>query len=137
MPGLPQAPLPGRPRTVMVTLLLLACGGAAVVGGLNLLQRPESRSAWQQAALTRALPEANAPAEGGLWSDRVRALLVEAERLGPSPADPARLRPWLTAQCRLNRKLQALQQEFARPVETAAEMGRPPACEQLATLQGP
>lgn len=137
MAGLPKAPHPGRPRTVMVALLLLACGGAAVVGGLNLLQRPESRSAWSQAALTRDLPEANAPTEGGLWSDRVGALLAEADQLGPPPADPARLRSWLTAQCRLNQKLQALQQEFARPVETAAAMGRPPACEQLAALQGP
>jgi hypothetical protein len=137
MAGPPKAPFPGHPRTVMVALLLLAFGGAALVVGLTLLQRSESGSAWNQAALTRALPEANAPAQGGLWSDRVGALLAEADQLGPPPSDPSRLRPWLAAQCSLNRKLQALQQEFARPVETAAEMGRPPACEQLAALQGP
>lgn len=121
----------------MLALVSVALAGSAVVGGLSLLRHPDSRSAWQQAALTRGLPEANAPGQGGLWSDQLRALLAEADQLGPPPADPAGRRPWLEAQCTLNRRLQALQRQFGRPVETAAAMGRPPACEELARVQGP
>lgn len=139
MSGPPPAPPPGRRRPARLTLRLLALGGTALVLvlALALLRWPDRRSAWQQASLTRDLPEANAPDQGGLWSDRVGALLAEADLLGAPPADPARLRPWLEAQCRLNRRLQALQRQFRRPVETAAAMGRPPACERLAGLQDP
>jgi hypothetical protein len=115
----------GLGLALVVPLLLLSLLVA-------LLLRPDPRSAWDQAGLTRGLPEANTPDQRGLWSDQMRAVLAEADRLGPPPAAPAQRRPWLEAQCGLNRRLQALQRQFGRPVETAAAMGRPPACEQLA-----
>ena len=68
----------------------------------------------------------------GLWADQLRPLLQEADALGPVPSDPAELLAWRQAQCAINRQLQELQRQFGRPVETAQQMGRPPACEQLA-----
>jgi hypothetical protein len=62
----------------------------------------------------------------------LRPLLQEADALGPVPSDPAELLAWRQAQCAINRQLQELQRQFGRPVETARQMGRPPACEQLA-----
>jgi len=114
-----------RPVLVTASLALLLGLGAA------LLLRPDRRSAWDQAALTRDLPPDNAPDRRGLWADQLRPLLREADALGPEPSDPAALLSWREAQCNLNRRLQELQRRFGRPVETARQMGRPPACEQL------
>jgi len=108
-----------------VLVLLLGLGSA-------LLLRPDRRSAWDQAALSRALPRENSPDRRGLWADQLRPLLREADALGPMPSDPAKLLAWRQAQCAINQRLQDLQRQFARPVETAQQMGRPPACEQLA-----
>lgn len=113
--------------------MLLAAGLTLLLGlGAVLLLRPDRRSAWDQAALTRDLPESNSPDRRGLWADQLRPLLREADALGPEPGDPAKMLVWRQAQCDLNRRLQQLQRQFGRPVETAQQMGRPPACEQLA-----
>ena len=115
----------GAVLVTSVLALLLGLGSA-------LLLRPDRRSAWDQAALTRDLPQENNPDRQGLWSDQLQPLLREADALGPEPSDPAELLAWRQAQCAINRRLQALQRQFGRPVETARQMGRPPACEQLA-----
>jgi len=130
--GLPRSrgPLPPPLRRSLRAGLLLAGLGLLSLLGAQLL-RPDPRSAWEQAALTRDLPETNAPDQRGLWTDRVQEVLQEAEALGPPPTEPALRRPWLEAQCVLNQRLQSLQRLYGRPVETAAAMGRPPACEQL------
>ena len=105
--------------------LLLSLGAALVL-------RPDRRSAWDQAALSRDLPKENSPNRQGLWSDQLRPLLREADALGAEPSDPAQQLAWRQAQCAINQQLQELQRKFGRPVETAQQMGRPPACEQLA-----
>ena len=113
--------------------ILLSSGLVLLLGlGSALLLRPDRRSAWDQAALSRALPRENSPDQRGLWADQLRPLLREADALGPVPSDPAELLAWRQAQCAINRQLQELQRQFGRPVETAQQMGRPPACEQLA-----
>lgn len=113
--------------------VLWASGLALLLGlGTALLLRPDRRSAWDQAALSRALPRENSPDRRGLWADQLRPLLQEADALGPVPSDPAELLAWRQAQCAINRQLQELQRQFGRPVETAEQMGRPLACERLA-----
>ena len=113
--------------------ILLSSGLVLLLGlGCALLLRPDRRSAWDQAALSRALPRENSPDQRGRWADRLRPLLREADALGPVPSDPAELLAWRQAKCAINRQLQELQRQFGRPVETAQQMGRPPACEQLA-----
>jgi len=113
--------------------ILLSSGLVLLLGlGSALLLRPDRRSAWDQAVLSRALPRENSPDQRGLWADQLRPLLQEADALGPVPSDPAELLAWRQAQCAINRQLQELQRQFGRPVETARQMGRPPACEQLA-----
>jgi hypothetical protein len=112
---------------------LLAVGGsAALLLGATLLLRPDSRSAWEQAALTRGRPEERDPVQLAAWAEAFQALLRQADELGPRPQQPERLRPWLVAQCQVNQRLQALQRQQHRPVESAREMGRPEACEALA-----
>jgi len=114
--------------------VLIGASVALLLGlGALLLLRPDRRSAWDQAALSRDLPETNTPNRRGLWTDQLRPLLREADALGPEPSDPAKLLAWRQAQCAINRQLQELQRQFGRPVETAQQMGRPPACEQLAS----
>ena len=115
-----------RPVLVGASVALLLSLGAA------LLLRPDHRSAWDQAALTGDLPEENTPNRRGLWADQLRPLLQAADALGAEPSDPAERLAWRQAQCAINRRLQELQRQFGRPVETAQQMGRPPACEQLA-----
>ncbi len=115
-----------RPVLIGASLALLLGLGAV------LLLRPDRRSAWDQAALTGDLPEENTPNQRGLWADQLRPLLREADALGAEPSDPAERLAWRQAQCSINQQLQELQLQFGRPVETAAQMGRPPACEQLA-----
>jgi len=115
-----------RPVLVGASLALLLSLGAL------LLLRPDRPSAWDQAALTSDLPEENTPNQRGLWTDQLRLLLREADALGAEPSDPAERLAWRQAQCAINRRLHELQRQFGRPVETAEQMGRPPACEQLA-----
>jgi hypothetical protein len=117
-----------RRAVLMLSMLALLLG----LGSALLLLRPDRRSAWEQAALTRHLPQENNPDRRGLWSDQLRPLLRQADALGPEPSNPADLLAWRQAQCAINRRLQQLQRQFGRPVETAQQMGRPPACEQLA-----
>ena len=115
-----------RPVLIGASLALLLSLGAV------LLLRPDRRSAWDQASLSRDLPKENTPGQRGLWADQLRPLLREADALGAEPSDPAERLAWRQAQCSINQQLQELQRQFGRPVETAAQMGRPPACEQLA-----
>jgi hypothetical protein len=113
--------------------VLVGASVALLLGlGAALLLRPDRRSAWDQAALTGDLPEANTPDRRGLWADQLRPMLQAADALGAEPSDPAERLAWRQAQCVINRRLQELQRQFGRPVETAQQMGRPPACEQLA-----
>ena len=83
-------------------------------------------------SLSRDLPKENTPGQRGLWADQLRPLLREADALGAEPSDPAERQAWRQVQCAINQQLQELQRQFGRPVETAQQMGRPPACEQLA-----
>jgi hypothetical protein len=117
-------------------LLLSSALALAVLFGLlaALLLQPDRRSAWDQASLTRDLPEENLPAGPGLWSDQLLPLLREADALGSEPAEPAARQAWLRGQCAINQRIQALQRQYGRPVESAERMGRPPACERLAPL---
>ena len=115
-----------RPVLIGASLALLLSLGAV------LLLRPDRRSAWDQASLSRDLPKENTPGQRGLWADQLRPLLREADALGAEPSDPAKQLAWRQAQCAINRRLQELQRQFGRPVETAQQMGRPLACEQLA-----
>ena len=115
-----------RPVLIGASLSLLLGLGAV------LLLRPDRRSAWDQASLSRDLPKENIPGQRGLWADQLRPLLREADALGAEPSDPSERLAWRQAQCAINRRLQELQRQFGRPVETAQQMGRPPACEQLA-----
>ena len=117
-----------RQRAVLIGASLALLLGLGAV----LLLRPDRRSAWDQASLSRDLPKENIPGQRGLWADQLRPLLREADALGTEPSDPAERQAWRQAQCAINRRLQELQQQFGRPVETALQMGRPPACEQLA-----
>ena len=115
-----------RPVFIGASVALLLSLGAL------LLLRPDRRSAWDQASLSRDLPKENIPGQSGLWAEQLRPLLREADALGTEPSDPAERLAWRQAQCAINRRLQELQRQFGRPVETAQQMGRPPACEQLA-----
>ena len=115
-----------RPVFIGASVALLLSLGAL------LLLRPDRRSAWDQASLSRDLPKENTPGQRGLWADQLRPLLREADALGAEPSDIAERLAWRQAQCAINRRLQELQRQFGRPVETAEQMGRPPACEQLA-----
>ena len=115
-----------RPVLIGASVALLLSLGAV------LLLRPDRRSAWDQASLSRDLPKKNTPGQRGLWADQLRPLLREADALGAEPSGPAERLAWRQAQCAINRRLQELQWQFGRPVETAQQMGRPPACEQLA-----
>lgn len=115
-----------RPVLIGASLALLLGLGAL------LLLRPDRRSAWDQASLSRDLPKENTPGQRGLWADQLRPLLREADALGAEPSGPAERLAWRQAQCAINQQLQELQRQFGRPVETAEQMGRPPACEQLA-----
>ena len=117
-----------RQRAVLVGASLALLLGLGAV----LLLRPDRRSAWDQASLSRDLPKENLPGQRGLWADQLRHLLREADALGAEPSDPAERLAWRQAQCAINQQLQELQRQFGRPVETAQQMGRPPACEQLA-----
>ena len=115
-----------RPVLIGASVALLLSLGAV------LLLRPDRRSAWDQASLSRDLPKENTPGQRGLWADQLRPLLREADALGAEPSGPAERLAWRQAQCAINQQLQELQRQFGRPVETAQQMGRPPACEQLA-----
>jgi hypothetical protein len=113
--------------------LFLALGGStALILGATLLLRPDSRSAWEQASLTRGLPEERDPVQLAAWAEAFQELLRQADALGPRPLQQEQLRPWLVAQCKVNQRLQSLQRQRRRPVEAAREMGRPEACEELA-----
>ena len=66
-----------------------------------------------------------------LWANELAPLLREAEALGPMPRQRDALLRWLEAQCRITLRLQAVQRRYGKRVETAAEMGRPPYCDDL------
>ncbi len=105
--------------------------GIALTLGLILLLLPDRRSAWDSAALTRGRQPPEDPVTLSLWANELGPLLREAEALGPMPQQRERLLSWLTAQCSITLRLQALQRRFGKPVETAEQMGRPPYCEDL------
>lgn len=107
-----------------------AAAAAALLTGLTLFV-PDRRSAWDQAALTRGLRPPEDPVTLSLWANELAPLLREAEALGSIPRQREPLVRWLEAQCGITLRLQALQRRYGKRVETAAEMGRPPYCEDL------
>lgn len=70
-----------------------------------------------------------------LWANELAPLLREAEALGAMPRQREPLLRWLEAQCGITLRLQALQRRYRKRVETAAEMGRPPFCEDLPVVR--
>ena len=108
---------------------MLAAGAALALALLLLL--PDRRSAWDEAVLTRGRKPPEDPVTLSLWANQLGPLLREAEALGPMPQQREPLLRWLTAQCSITLRLQALQRRFGKPVETAEQMGRPPHCEDL------
>ena len=72
-----------RPVLIGASVALLLSLGAV------LLLRPDRRSAWDQASLSRDLPKENTPGQRGLWADQLRPLLREADALGAEPSGPA------------------------------------------------
>lgn len=118
-----------RQRAVLVGASLALLLGLGAV----LLLRPDRRSAWDQACLSRDLPKENISGQRGLWADQLRPLQRQADALEAEPSDPAERLAWRQAQCAINQQLQELQRQFGRPVETAQQMGRPP---RLRTVGG-
>jgi hypothetical protein len=127
-PTSPPRPAAGRRRR---RRLLVAAGGALLLTLLLALFLPDRRSAWDQAALTRGRQPPDDPVTLSLWANELAPLLREAEALGPAPRRREPLLRWLEAQCAITLRLQALQRRYGKRVETAAEMGRPPYCEDL------
>jgi hypothetical protein len=109
--------------------------GAFLLLGLLVLFLPDRRSAWDQAALTRGRRPPEDPVTLSLWANELGVLLREAEALGPVPRRREALRRWVAAQCAITLRLQAVQRRYGKRVESAAEMGRPPYCEDLARLE--
>ena len=72
-----------RPVLIGASVALLLSLGAV------LLLRPDRRSAWDQASLSRDLPKENIPGQSGLWAEQLRPLLREADALGTEPSGPA------------------------------------------------
>jgi hypothetical protein len=124
-----------NPRAWSWRRRLALAGAAALVLALVLLLVPDRRSAWDQAPLTRGRRPPEDPVTLSLWANELGPLLREAEALGPVPQQREPLMRWLSAQCSITLRLQALQRRFGKPVETAAQMGRPPFCEDLPRLR--
>ena len=82
-----------RQRAVLIGASLALLLGLGAV----LLLRPDRRSAWDQASLSRDLPKENIPGQRGLWADQLRPLLREADALGTEPSDPAERLAWRQA----------------------------------------
>ncbi len=122
--------LPNLRRWSWRRRLALAAVASLLLGAVVLLL-PDRRSAWDQAALTRGRRPPEDPVTLSLWANELGPLLRQAEALGPMPQQRGPLLRWLTAQCSITLRLQALQRRFGKPVETAAQMGRPPFCEDL------
>lgn len=122
---------PPDPRICSWQGRLALAAGAALLLGLMLLLLPDRRSAWDTAALTRGRQPPVDPVTLSLWANQLGPLLREAEALGPMPQQREPLLRWLTAQCSITLRLQALQRRFGKPVESAEQMGRPPYCEDL------
>ncbi len=135
MPKPPPSPVAsprrrlGRLRWPLAAAALLLPLAAAA-----LLLPLDRRTAWEQAPLARRLPR-DEPPTLSLWANRLGPLLREAEALGPPPDGRARLLPWLERQCSITRRIQELQRHSGRRVESAAEMGRPPYCEDLPLVE--
>jgi hypothetical protein len=114
----------------LVSVLALGMALLAVV-----LNWPDRRSAWDQAALThgRALPED--PVRLSLWANELGPLFRAGEVLGPPPSERKALLRWLTAQCDINRQIQAVERRHGKPVDPESALGRPPFCRDLAFVR--
>ncbi len=96
---------------------------------------PDRRSAWEQAALTRGRRPPDDPVTLSLWANELGVLLRKSEALGPPPRGREPLLRWVAAQCAITQGLQAVQRRHGKPVESPAEMDRPPYCEDLLRLR--
>ncbi len=114
-------------------LWLLLAASAVLLPALLLLPL-DRRTAWEDSPLARERPR-DEPPTLSLWANRLGPLLRESEALGPPPTGRARLLPWLAQQCSITQRIQELQRHSGRRVESAAEMGRPPYCEDLPLVE--
>ena len=104
---------------------------AALLLLLALVLRPDRRTAWEQAALTRDRPVPMDPVTLSLWANHLSPLLHEGEALGPAPIGRESLLRWLDAQCGINRRIQELQRRYGKPVDPEERLGRGPFCRDL------
>jgi hypothetical protein len=126
------APVSALPFRVRPLWLLLAA--AAVVLPVVLLLPFDRRTAWDESSTARERPR-DEPPTLSLWANRLGPLLRESDALGPPPAGRERLLPWLAQQCSITLRIQELQRHSGRRVESAAEMGRPPYCDDLPLVE--
>jgi len=126
----PQMPAFPRRPWVWIAAALALTGGAALLVFAPL----DRRTAWDQAPLSRGKVQED-PVTLSLWANDLGPLLREAEALGPQPRPGIRLLPWLQAQCAVTQRIQELQRRYRKPVESAAEMGRAPYCEDLPQVE--
>ena len=114
----------------LVSVVALGVGLLVVV-----LNWPDRRSAWDQAALThgRALPQD--PVTLSLWANELGPLFRAGDALGPPPSERRALLRWLTAQCEINRQIQAVERRHGKPVDPESALGRPPFCRDLAFVR--
>jgi len=110
----------------LVSVVVLGVGLLVVV-----FNWPDRRSAWDQAVLThgRALPED--PVTLSLWANELGPLFRTGEDLGPPPSERQAMMRWLTAQCGINRRIQAVERRHGKPVDPESALGRPPFCQDL------
>ncbi len=96
---------------------------------------PDRRSAWDQAALTSGRRPPDDPVTLSLWANELGALVRASEALGPPPRGQEPLLRWVATQCAITHGLQTVQRRHGKRVESPAEMGRPPYCEDLPRLR--
>lgn len=70
-----------------------------------------------------------------LWANELGALVRESEAMGQPPRGREPLLRWVAAQCAITQRLQAVQRRHGKRLESPAEMGRPPFCEDLPRLR--
>ena len=128
-PARTPAPVRRRRKLWLALTALLALVIAPVV-----LFRPDRRTAWDQAALSRGRVQDD-PVTLSLWANELGVLLRRSQARGAMPEQRQPLLRWMAAQCGITLQIQALQRHYRRPVESAAEMGRLPYCEDLEMLK--
>ncbi|MFN5118123.1 MAG: hypothetical protein ACK5FE_12500 [Cyanobacteriota bacterium] len=130
----PLRPSHTTPARLRRRLWLAVATTLALALAMVVLFRPDRRTAWDQAALSRGTVQDD-PVTLSLWANELGVLLRRSEALGAMPEQRQPLLRWMAAQCSITLQIQALQRHYRRPVESAAEMGRLPYCEDLEMLK--